>query len=196
MPTRRRNVSTLALSPCARPLDPAARGRRGPGTRAARSPPSHDARQRGDRPLRPDQPPPAPRPEARPVVRHPVGRPAQPGTHPNFYRNGGLYGIPWKANHTASIYPYFFGAPGQNTLNPDDRRIGYLARLPKMLFHPFKPIGMYYDQGSYVPVYDLDPLVSGPTAWPFPVLPPAHRGRRLTTDTPAQRRASTDGRPP
>jgi hypothetical protein len=97
------------------------------------------------------------------------------GTHPNFYRNGGLYGIPWKANHTASIYPYFFGAPGENTLNADVRRVGYLERLPRMILHPFKPVGMYYDQGSYVPVYDLDPIVSGPTAWPFPFF------RRITS---------------
>ncbi len=96
------------------------------------------------------------------------------GSHPNFYRNGGLYGIPWKATHTASIYPYFFGSPGENTLNADVKRVGYLQRLPRMLFHPFKPIGMYYEQGSYVPVYDLDPLVPGPTAWPYPFY------RRLT----------------
>jgi hypothetical protein len=88
--------------------------------------------------------------------------------HPNYYRNGGLYGIAWKANHTASIYPYFYGSPGRSTINSDVRHVGYLERLPRMLFHPFKPIGMYYDQGSYVPVYDLDPIVPGPTGWPYP----------------------------
>lgn len=103
------------------------------------------------------------------------GDPPNTGRHPNSYRNGGLYGLPWKANHTASIYPYFYGAPGRNTLNADVRPVGYLERLPRMLLHPFKPVGMYYDQGSYVPVYDLDPLVSGPTAWPFPCF------RRITS---------------
>ncbi len=47
------------------------------------------------------------------------GDPPNMTIHPNFYRNGGLYGLPWKATHTQSSYPYFFGAPGDNTLNAD-----------------------------------------------------------------------------
>jgi hypothetical protein len=27
---------------------------------------------------------------------------------------------------------------------------------------------MYYDQGSYVPIYDLDPIVPGPGPYPVP----------------------------
>ncbi len=96
------------------------------------------------------------------------GDPPNRSNHPNFYRNGGLYGLPWKANHTASIYPYFYGSPGKSSLNADDHPVSYLQRLPRMLLHPFKPVGMYYDQGSYVPIHDLDPLVPGPGPWPYP----------------------------
>jgi len=101
------------------------------------------------------------------------GDPPNLRAHPNFYPNGGLYGLPWKVKDTKSIYPYFYGAPGQNTLSPDLKRPTF--RLASAVFHPFKPVGMYYDQGSYVPVYDLDPVVPGPTAWPWPFY------RRLTS---------------
>jgi hypothetical protein len=103
------------------------------------------------------------------------GDPPNRRAHPNWYANGGLYGLPWKAEHTQSFYPYFYGAPGENTIGPDTKPIHNVFRLPRALFHPFKPIGMYYDQGSYVPVYDLDPLVPGPGAWPWPFF------RRLTS---------------
>jgi hypothetical protein len=96
------------------------------------------------------------------------GDPPNQRFHPNFYVNGGLYGQAWKADHTASIAPYFFGAPGDNTLRPDTKPVHNIFRLPRSLFHPFKPVGMYYDQGSYVPVYDLDPIVPGPGPWPWP----------------------------
>lgn len=95
--------------------------------------------------------------------------------HPNFYPNGGLYGLPWKAEYTQSYDPYFYGSPGRGTINEEGLPKHNIWRLPRMLFHPFKPVGMYYDQGSYVPVYDLDPLVPGPGAWPWPFF------RRLTS---------------
>ena len=102
------------------------------------------------------------------------GDPPNLRKHKNSFANGGLYGLPWKAECSASIAPYFYGAPGQSTLGPDCQPHHNVLRLPRALLHPFKPIGMYYDQGSYVPVYDLDPLVSGPGAWPWPYF------RRLT----------------
>ena len=102
------------------------------------------------------------------------GDPPNVKKHPNWYPNGGLYGLPWKVNHTKSVYPYFYGAPGQSTLKGDESPAYGVTRLSRTIFHPFKPIGMYYDQGSYVPVYDLDPLVPGPTGWPWPFY------RRLT----------------
>ena len=88
-------------------------------------------------------------------------------THPNWLKNGGLYGLPWKAKDGASVYPFFFGSTGPSTLTADSRPPDRWHRLGRAVFHPFKPIGMYYDQGSYVPVYDLDPIVPGPGPWPF-----------------------------
>ncbi len=97
--------------------------------------------------------------------------------HPNFYKNGGLYGLPWRASHTKSVHPFFFGSPGQDTIPADYRPAQYATRLSRAIFHPFKPVGMYYDQGSYVPIYDLDPIVPGPGAWPFPFyISPTHGG--------------------
>ena len=87
--------------------------------------------------------------------------------HPNWIKNGGLYGLPWKATDTASYAPFFFGSPGPSTLTADSRPPDRLGRLGRAIFHPFKPVGMYYDQGSYVPLYDLDPIVPGPGPWPF-----------------------------
>ncbi len=88
--------------------------------------------------------------------------------HPNAYFNGGLYGLRWKDADRASYAPYFYGAPGQSTMRPESKPVHNVFRLPRNLLHPFRPVGMYYDQGSYVPVYDLDPLVPGPGAWPWP----------------------------
>ena len=34
--------------------------------------------------------------------------------------------------------------------------------------HPFRPVGMYYSMGSYVPIYDLDPIAPGPGPYPYP----------------------------
>jgi hypothetical protein len=96
------------------------------------------------------------------------GDPPNLRKHKNWYTNGGLYGLRWPATCTESIYPYFYGAPGASTLTEDCRPGHRLARLPRTIFHPFKPIGMYYDQGSYVPIYDLDPVVPGPGAFPWP----------------------------
>ncbi len=96
------------------------------------------------------------------------GDPPNLRPHPNSYFNGGLYGLKWKDADTVSYAPYFYGTPGQNTMRPESQPRHNIFRLPRNLLHPFRPVGMYYDQGSYVPVYDLDPLVPGPGAWPWP----------------------------
>ena len=90
-------------------------------------------------------------------------------THPNFYHNGGMYGLRWKVKDSASVYPYFYGSPGQSTITADSRPVGVFWKPLSALVKPFKNVGMYYDQGSYVPVYDLDPVVPGPgpMIWPF-----------------------------
>lgn len=169
MPTRRPNVSTLTLAVALFTTVAAARAQ-------VPQPTITDINQRNGTltriaPINPHLPPDPKRDQWYDTR---WGDPPNRNRFPNSYRNGGLYGLPWKANHTASVYPYFYGAPGRSTINSDVRRVGYLERLPRMLFHPFKPVGMYYDQGSYVPVYDLDPLVPGPSPWPYPFF------RRLT----------------
>ena len=105
------------------------------------------------------------------------GDPPNHRPHRNWYPNGGLYGLRWPTKDTASIYPFFFGAPGQSSLTEESRPPHPLLRLPRAVFHPFKPVGMYYDQGSYVPIYDPRPIVPGPGAWPWPFFwSPTHGG--------------------
>lgn len=105
------------------------------------------------------------------------GDPPNVRAHPKLYFNGGLYGLPWKAKDTRSVYPFFLGSPGQSTITEDTKPSGHLEALTRRFVHPYKPIGMYYEQGSYVPVYDPRPLVPGPGAWPFPFfISPTHGG--------------------
>ena len=88
----------------------------------------------------------------------------------NLLFNGGLYGVRLPARDTASVYPFFYGAPGQSTITPESKswRPSYLRGL-QQLVNQRKPVGMYYDRGSYVPIYDLDSLAPGPGPdyWPF-----------------------------
>jgi hypothetical protein len=95
------------------------------------------------------------------------GDPPNEREHPNWYFNGGLYGLPWRADCTVSYYPFFFGSPGQSTMTPDCKPPHSVTRLISTYAHPFKPVGYYYDQGSLSPVYDLDPVVPGPGPWPW-----------------------------
>ncbi|AGA25109.1 hypothetical protein [Singulisphaera acidiphila] len=90
------------------------------------------------------------------------------GHRPNSIKEGGLYGHPMKANCTASIYPYFHGSPGKSSINCDCYPWPRPLRVFQSFAKPFKPVGMYYDQGSYVPIHDLDPIVPGPGPYPFP----------------------------
>jgi hypothetical protein len=98
------------------------------------------------------------------------------GHRPNSVKEGGLYGHPWRANCTRSIYPFFYGSPGQDSIGPECCRWHPWLRYPQGFLKPFKPVGMYYDQGSYVPVLDLDPLVPGPGPYPWPFYLACPRG--------------------
>jgi hypothetical protein len=82
--------------------------------------------------------------------------------HPNWFRSGGLYGRRWPSYCTASFAPYFFGSPGESTVGPGCKPWPRYLKGPQTLVHPFRPVCYYYDQGSYVPIYDLDPLAPGP----------------------------------
>jgi hypothetical protein len=82
-------------------------------------------------------------------------------------KNSGLYGLDWGGNCTATVYPFFYGTPG-GSIGPECRPWPRPLRFIQGLVHPFRPIGMYYDQGAYVPIYDLDPVVPGPGSYPIP----------------------------
>jgi hypothetical protein len=91
-------------------------------------------------------------------------------THPNCYKHNGLYGLRWGGDCTQCASPYFRGSPGRSTLDADCRPNHPWSRWVQNFVHPFKPVGSYYQNGCYVPIYDLDPLVTGPGPFPWPYL--------------------------
>ncbi|MDR3636167.1 MAG: hypothetical protein P4L84_20365 [Isosphaeraceae bacterium] len=87
--------------------------------------------------------------------------------HPNWIKNGGLYGLRWSGRCTTAYYPYFYGSPSDSNApdcKPWHKSVRYLQGFVK----PFTPVGYYYDQGCRVPLIDLDPIVPGPGPYPFP----------------------------
>ena len=91
-------------------------------------------------------------------------------TPPNLLCHGGLYGLPLPTNCVQSERPYFFGYTGRSSYNSTCCQPPRpVHRLVENFIHPFRPVGMYYAGGSYVPIYDLDPLVTGPGPFPWPV---------------------------
>jgi hypothetical protein len=89
-------------------------------------------------------------------------------SHINWFRSQGLYGLGWKAPDTESVYPFWYGSPGQSTVSQSSRPWPSPLRFFQGLAHPFRPVGMYYQMGSYVPIYDLDPIAPGPGPYPYP----------------------------
>jgi hypothetical protein len=85
----------------------------------------------------------------------------------NSWRNGGMYGKMLSRRHTATHSPFFVGTEG-STIGPDTQRehpvIGRWIMNP---LHQFRPIGMYYDRGVSVPIYDFDYTVPGPGPFPW-----------------------------
>ena len=88
--------------------------------------------------------------------------------HPNWVFSQGLYGLGMKTPDTQSIYPFFYGIPGQSTIDSSSRPWPRPLRFFQGLAHPFRPVGSYYSFGSYVPIYDLDPIAPGPGPYPYP----------------------------
>lgn len=86
----------------------------------------------------------------------------------NSYKDGGLYGRCLPADCTATVYPYFTGTPA-DSLRPDCVPHHRVARWWTNALQPFRPVGMYYDRGVFAPIHDLDPLVTGPGPFPWPV---------------------------
>ncbi len=91
-----------------------------------------------------------------------------PVKYQNNLLTQGLYGFGWKTPSTKSVYPYFYGMPGQSSIDRSSLPWWRPARIVQSFAHPFRPVGMYYQMGSYVPIYDLDPLVPGPGPYPYP----------------------------
>ena len=92
--------------------------------------------------------------------------------HYNRCRGGGLLGLALDPGCTKCANPYFPGAPGQPSGDPEHCQPwarNSFTRVVQGFTHPFKPVGHYYQNGCYVPVYDLDPLIPGPgpDLWPF-----------------------------
>ena len=85
---------------------------------------------------------------------------------PNRACTGGIYGQRWSSDCTRSIAPYFPGKVGQNSITPTCKPPKH--RLFSNYIFPWRPVGMYYESGSYVPIYDLDPNVLGPGPFPYP----------------------------
>ena len=89
-------------------------------------------------------------------------------SHPNWFKTQGLYGLAMKTPDTQSVYPFFYGMPGQGSIDSSSRPWWRPARFFQGLAQPWRPVGMYYNFGSYVPIYDLDPIAPGPGPYPFP----------------------------
>lgn len=88
--------------------------------------------------------------------------------HPNCIAHGGLYGLRYGNRCTACVYPFFRGAPGASTIGPECEPPKHeVIRLYDNFLHPWRPVGMYYNKGCYVPIYDLDPIAPGPGPFPF-----------------------------
>jgi hypothetical protein len=96
--------------------------------------------------------------------------------HQNNWKTQGLYGLGWKARCTESVYPFFYGSPGNGKVGEECRPWHRSFRFAQGLAHPFRPVGMYYQMGSYVPIYDLDPIAPGPGPYPFPFYFNWHKG--------------------
>lgn len=97
--------------------------------------------------------------------------------HRDGIKDQGLYGTPMKAACTESVYPFFYGSPGEGRIDPSCLPWKHRAlRFFQGETHFFKPVGMYYQYGSYVPIYDLDPIAPGPGPYPYPFYFNWHKG--------------------
>ncbi len=89
---------------------------------------------------------------------------------PNSLTHGGVYGVPWRSDCVQCNNPNFRGYTGKSSVGSQCSYTHRGARWYSNFVHPFKPVCAYYDGGCYSPVYDLDPLVTGPGPFPWPYL--------------------------
>jgi hypothetical protein len=98
-----------------------------------------------------------------------ITRWSEPDTkHPNLYPQG-MYGLKWNRDCTSCNNPFFRGFPGPNCVNGKCLPAPRSHRLWDNFIHPYRPVGYYYAGGCAVPIYDLDPLVTGPGPFPWNV---------------------------
>jgi hypothetical protein len=88
--------------------------------------------------------------------------------HPDGIKDQGLYGMGWKSACTESVYPFFYGSPGSGKVDRSCLPWHRSLRILQGEIHFFRPVGMYYSMGSYVPIYDFDPIAPGPGPSPYP----------------------------
>ena len=89
-------------------------------------------------------------------------------THPNWFRTQGLYGLGMKTPDTQSVYPFFYGMPGQSTIDSSSRPWWRPARFFQGLAHPWRPVGMYYIRLLRA---DLRPRPDRAGTWPLSRIP-------------------------
>lgn len=88
--------------------------------------------------------------------------------HPyNSWRNGGMYGYPLSPACTQAVWPFFAGSPGGSICAECRSHHPVGRRWIGNAINPWKPVGMYYDRGAYVPIYDFDYTVPGPGPFPW-----------------------------
>ncbi|WP_165219919.1 hypothetical protein [Aquisphaera insulae] len=88
--------------------------------------------------------------------------------HRDGIKDQGFYGMGWKARHTESVYPFFYGSPGSGKVDSSSLPWPRPFRFFQTVTNPYRPVGMYYSMGSYVPIYDFDAIAPGPGPYPFP----------------------------
>lgn len=88
--------------------------------------------------------------------------------HPDGVKDQGLYGLGWKSACTESVYPFFYGSPGTAKVDRSCLPWHRVIRFLQSEVNFFRPVGMYYNMGSYVPIYDFDPFAPGPGPYPYP----------------------------
>ena len=73
-----------------------------------------------------------------------------------------------KTPDTQSVYPFFYGMPGQSTIDSSSRPWWRPARFFQGLAQPWRPVGMYYQFRLVRADLRPRPDRAGPGPYPFP----------------------------
>ncbi len=111
---------------------------------------------------------PAAGPPPRQLLQHPVRRQRDDQPHQLVPQPGTLRpGLEDARAPRASIRTCT-GRPARARSTQSSRPWWRPLRFFQGLAHPWRPVGMYYQMGTYVPIYDLDPIAPGPGPYPYP----------------------------